>query len=225
MCKALPRWLWPALMLLPAAVFAAGMHIIKLPPPRMDDSGLCLMQALKHRHSTRAYSERPLPPQVLSDLLWAAFGINRPASGGRTAPSAHDWQEITIYVAMGDGLYRYEAKRHALIPVSHRDVRKLTGVQDFVATAPVNLIYVADFARMQGASYDDRRLYSAADTGFIAENVYLSATAQGLGSMVRATMKRADLDEAMGLAPREHITLAQTVGYPAHRKGTGNKRR
>ncbi len=176
--------------------------------------GRPLMQVLKDRSTSRSFSPEKLSPQVLSNLLWAAFGINRRDSGKRTAPSAMDRQEIDIYVAMADGLYLYEAKTHVLQPVLAGDIRALTGRQPFVAEAPLNLVYVADFGRMGKASKEEQDLYSAADTGFISENVYLFCASEGLATVVRGSVDREALAKAMRLRPDQKIILAQTVGYP-----------
>ena len=206
--------LWPALMLMvPALGTAADLPPIQLPAPQ-HHGGMPLMEALSARHSSREFASRPLPRRVLSDLLWASFGINRPDSGGRTAPSAHNWQEITVYLAMADGLYRYDAHDNRLVPVLDRDIRALTGTQDFVATAPLDLIYVADLNAMKGADEQDRLLYSAADTGFIAQNVYLYCASAGLNVVVRGSIDRSALAKAMGLGRGQRVVLSQTVGYP-----------
>jgi SagB-type dehydrogenase family enzyme len=176
------------------------------------------MQALKERHSTREFSTRALPPQLLSDLLWAASGVNRPDSGKRTAPSARDWREIDVYVVMAEGAYRYDSPTHTLKRVVSGDLRKLTGVQDFVATAPLNLVYVADRDRMSDAGAEQKVLYSAADTGFIAQNVYLFCASEGLATVVRGSVDRDALSVALGLGSHQQIILAQTVGYPASRE-------
>ena len=147
-------------------------------------------------------------------MLWAAFGVNRPDSGKRTAPSAMNWQEIDIYVATVDGLYLYDAKRHALKPVLAEDIRALTGGQPFVREAPVNLVYVADFSRMGKAKADDKLFYSAADTGFISQNVYLYCASEGLATVVRGSIDRPDLAKVMRLRPDQRVVLAQSVGYP-----------
>ncbi|HYA39446.1 MAG TPA: nitroreductase family protein [Candidatus Methylomirabilis sp.] len=187
---------------------------LPLPPPQTD-GGKPLMRALKERHSTREFSYEALPPQVLSNLLWAAAGVNRPASGQRTVPSARDWREIDVYVATADGMYRYDAKVHALRLLVARDLRALTGVQEFVAVAPVNLVYVADFDLMEGAAADQKEFYAATDAGFIAQNVYLYCASANLATVVRGSVDREALAKAMGLAPHLRIILAQTVGYPA----------
>jgi SagB-type dehydrogenase family enzyme len=185
---------------------------IELPKPQTE-GGRPLMQVLKDRHSSRQYSPEKLPPQELSNLLWAAFGINRPDSGKRTAPSARNWQEIDIYVATTDGLYLYQAKPHTLKPVLTKDVRAATGGQSFVTAAPVNLIFVADLSKM-GGSEQDKITTSAADTGFIGQNVYLYCASEGLATVIRGSVKKAELRDIMKLRSEQRIVLAQTVGYP-----------
>jgi SagB-type dehydrogenase family enzyme len=183
-------------------------------PKAQTEGGKPLMQALKERASSRAFSKEKIPLPVLSNLLWAAFGVNRPDSGRRTAPSAKNWQEIDLYVATEEGLYLYDAKKHALNPVVHEDIRALTGRQSFVTDAPVNLIYVADFLRTGDSSNEEREFYSAADTGFIGQNVYLFCASEGLATVVRGSIDRSALAKAMKLRPDQRIILAQTVGYP-----------
>ena len=194
------------------AAWAADILPIKLPPPQTE-GGKPLMQALKERKTTRAFSPEKLPDQVLSNLLWAACGVNRP-DGRRTAPSAVNWQEIDVYVALAEGLYLYDPKGHTLQPVLADDLRAESGTQPFVKDAPVNLIFVADYARMRGASEADKVFYSAADTGFVSQNVYLFCASEGLATVVRGLVNRAALHETMKLRPEQKIILAQTVGYP-----------
>jgi SagB-type dehydrogenase family enzyme len=193
--------------------FAETHNSIQLLKPQLE-GGRPLMQVLKDRSSSRSFSSEKLPVQVLSNLLWAAFGINRPDSGRRTAPSARNWQEIDIYVATADGLYLYDAKGHRLQTVLSEDIRNLTGQQSFVKEAPVNFVYVADFSRMTGAQKEDKEFYSAADTGFISENVYLVCTSEGLATVVRGSIDRQSLATAMKLRPDQKVILAQTIGYP-----------
>ena len=202
-----------ALLLCDAIAAEQQLTSLQLPAPQTE-SGRPLMQVLKERSTSRSFSARKLPPQVLSNLLWAAFGVNRPESGRRTAPSAKDRQEIDIYVAMAEGLYVYEAKTHVLQPVLAVDIRAMTGRQSFVADAPVNLVYVADLGRMGKVSKEEQDLYSAADTGFISENVYLFCASEGLATVVRGSVDRETLAKAMRLRPDQKIILAQTVGYP-----------
>ena len=151
------HWLCLAVLAFPAPVVAQQLQPVDLPAPQTT-GGMPLMQALKARHSTREFSSRKLPLQELSNLLWAAFGVNRPASGKRTAPSAMNWQETDIYVATADGLYVYDAGGNKLDPVLAEDVRAATGTQSYVGEAPVNLVYVADLAKTARASAQDRAL-------------------------------------------------------------------
>jgi SagB-type dehydrogenase family enzyme len=201
------------LIICPLLASAQELKPIQLPEPQTD-IGRPLMQVLKDRKSTRSFSTETLPRQVLSNMLWAAFGINRPDSGKRTAPSAVNWQEIDIYVATADGLYLYDANSHSLKRVLKDDVRAMTGRQPFVQEAPVNLIYVADFSRMGSATAEDKELYSAADTGFIGQNVYLYCASEGLATVVRGSIDRPALAKAMNLRPDQKVILAHTVGYP-----------
>jgi SagB-type dehydrogenase family enzyme len=196
-----------------APVLAQDTKIMKLPEPNMK-GGMPLMEALSLRQTGREFSDRQLPAQVLSDLLWAAFGVNRPESGKRTAPSAMNLQEIDIYVALAEGFYRFRPEEHDLEMISGNDIRAMTGGQDFVAGAPVNLVFVADYARMTRGSAADKDFYSATDTGFISQNVYLFCASEGLATVVRGWVDREVLAKAMGLGQDQKIILAQTVGYP-----------
>jgi nitroreductase len=184
----------------------------KLPPPRAS-GGKPLIDALKLRRSIREYADRPLPPQVLSDLLWAAFGINRP-SGDRTAPYWRHVMVIDVYAAMEDGVWLYEPKTHALLPHLPDDIRPATGLQDFVGTAPLNLVYVAHGERMQDISAEERRLYASVDTGFIGQNVYLFCASEGLATVFRGAVDYDKLGHTMKPGEGQFVTFAQTVGYP-----------
>ncbi len=172
------------------------------------------MQVLSQRQSGRAFSYKEVPLQVLSDLLWAAFGINRPETGNRTAPSAFNLQEICVYVARSDGLYYYDAKANTLVPVVARDIRVFTGRQPFVKEAPVELIYVAELRKMDRVPATEQDFYAAADTAFISENVYLFCASAGLTTVVRNFIDKVTLSKEMGLRPGNMIVLAQSVGYP-----------
>jgi SagB-type dehydrogenase family enzyme len=202
-----------ALLVSPALLLAQELKPFELPKPQTD-GGKPLMQALKARHSTRSFKPDKLPAQLLSNLLWAAFGVNRPDAGKRTAPSAMNWQEIDIYVATADGLYVYDAKANRLNRVLNEDVRAATGTQDFVKGAPVNLVYVADLARTRDAGPDERTVYNAVDTGVIVQNVYLFCASEGLATVVRGSVDRAALAKVMKLRPNQRIIVAQTVGFP-----------
>jgi SagB-type dehydrogenase family enzyme len=210
------KWMGAGLLMMSmtASGLAQDSAAIKLPPPETA-GGMPLMQALKARHSTREFDSRALPPQLLSNLLWAANGVNRPDSGKRTAPSARDWREIDVYVATAEGAFRYDPPTHTLKRVVAGDIRSLTGVQDFVATAPVNLVYVADLDRMGDAGAEQKARFSAADAGFIAQNVYLFCASAGLATVVRGLFDQAVLAKTLGLGSQQRIILAQSVGYPA----------
>ena len=196
-----------------ATGLAQGPKPIQLPPPQTE-IGKPLMQVLKLRQTSRSFDSKKLPLQELSNLLWAANGINRPESGKRTAPTAVNWQEIDVYVALPEALYLYEARTHSLTMVVAKDLREATGSQGFVKDAPLNLIFVADFAKMKNASEENKNLYSGTDTGFISQNVYLYCASQGLATVVRGMVDRPSLSKAMQLRPDQKIILAQTVGYP-----------
>jgi len=208
-------FVWAFSIICAASIFAEEIKLVLLPNPQVD-GGRPLMRVLKDRSSTRSFGPEKLSVQVLSNLLWAAFGINRPDTGKRTAPTAVNRQEIDIYVATADGLYLYEAGSHVLKLITSDDIRVLTGRQDFVKEAPANLIYVADFSRMGTAPKEDKELYSAADTGFISQNVYLYCASERLATVVRGSIDRQALAKAMNLRPDQKIILAQSVGY--HKK-------
>jgi len=200
------------LSMAPNISLAEAQKPIELLKPQIG-SGNPLMQLLWKRISSREFSPKPLPVEVLSNMLWAAFGINRP-DGKRTAPTARNRQEIDIYVATVRGLYLYDAKTNLLNPILAEDIRGMTGRQPFVKEAAVNLIYVADYSKMGTATNEVKDLYSAAATGFISENVYLYCASEGLGTVVRANIDRPALANAMKLRPDQKIILAQSVGYP-----------
>ena len=193
---------------------AQDLPDIALPAPRTE-GGKPLMQVFKDRQSSRAFAAEKLSNQIVADLLWAAAGVNRADSGKRTAPSARNWQEIEVYAVMEGGVYLYDAKANLLRAVMKDDIRKLTGTQDFVASAPLTLVYVADISKMTGSSPDDHDLYVGVDTGFISENVYLFCASEGLATVVRGSVDRKALAEALNLPENKRVTFAQTVGYPA----------
>ena len=194
-------------------IYAQELKPIKLLAAQTE-GGKPLMQALKDRKSMREFSPKELPLQVISDMLWAACGINRPDSGHRTDPTAMNMQEIDIYVSKSDGLYLFDAKTNILAPVVAEDLRSLTGKQPFVKDAPINLIYVADLSKMSKLSIGDADFYAATDTGFISENVYLFCAFSGLATVVRGMIDKPALAKAMKLKPNQKIILAQTIGYP-----------
>ena len=196
----------------PRPVKGDARATIKLPAPDKR-GGLPLMQALAKRRSSREFSGKPLPLPILSNLLWAAFGVNR-RGGGRTAPSAINAQEIDVYVALPGGAYLYDATAHTLKLVAASDLRRVTGYQDFVDDAPLDLVYVADHARMRMVPVAQRESYASAAAGAIAQNVYLYSATAGLATVIRAWIDRSAIADALGLSHEQQVLLSQTVGYP-----------
>ena len=192
---------------------AQEQKTIALPPP-VTDGGMPLMQALKNRQTAREFSDRKISGQLLSNLLWAAWGINRNDVKKRTAPSAMNEQECDVYVSTAEGVFVYDAVNNSLIQVSKEDVRDKTGLQDFVKTAPVNMVFVANYSRMVKSSDADRERYVYADAAFISENVYLFCASEGLATGVRANIDKESCAKALQLKPEQHVILGQAVGYP-----------
>lgn len=185
---------------------------IVLPTPEKE-GGLPLMEVLMKRRSGRTFSEKELDLQTLSNLLWATFGYGM---GGkrRTAPSSHNRQETDLYVALSSGTYLYDPAQNELKMVLDEDIRSLTGMQDFVGVAPLNIIYVADTSKITGK--DERGTIETAyvDTGFISQNAYLYCASAGLVTVTRAMIDKPALAAKLSLRPEQVITLAQTVGCP-----------
>jgi hypothetical protein len=201
-----------------------GLQTIVLPQPEKD-GGKTVMASLVERKTTRTISSKELPMQVISNLLWAGFGVNRDTSGfgkkGRTAPSASNSQEIDLYVALPKGVYIYEAVNHCLLPVAEGDFRSRSGRRSAV-TAPLNIFYIADLSRYDlGPSQPDREIgdpevqksYFYTDTGFIAQNVYLFAASFGLAAWFH-NCDRESIIKEFSLKPTQRVLFAQTVGYP-----------
>lgn len=190
------------------------MNTIELPEPRKS-GGKPLLDVLAKRETVREMKPDALSLQLLSDIVWAAFGINRPEIGKRTAPSARNAQEIDVYVALPEGLYLYRPDKNVLESVLEKDVRAASGRQDWVGTTPVNLIYVADDERMKDFADSEKVHLAAADAAFIAENVCLFCTSEDLAAVVRNDVDKAGLAKEMGLGSDKRVVLAQSVGYPA----------
>jgi nitroreductase len=191
------------------------MDTMQLPTPRLQGN-LTLEAALKKRHSTREYLPDALTLEQVSALLWAGFGVNRPGSWGRTAPTTCDTQEIVVYAILSEGAWRYDAREHRLLRVRTGDLRALTGTQAFVPIAPLNLVYVVDQERMAAAGEIDPQehgVLAGADVGCIVENIYLYCAGAGLATVVRGQIDRRALGAALGLKPYQRVTLAQSVGF------------
>ncbi len=180
-------------------------------PAAHKSGGRPLLDAVRERKTTREFDPKPLPAQVVSDLLWTAFGVNRPENDHRTAPSAMNSQEIDIYVAAANGLFIYQPKEHGLKQVSGQDIRIKTGSQ---FGAPLELIFVGDLSRLVKAKPEDRPHYADVDTGFISQNVYLYCASEGLATVVHELGDRKVLAQAMNLRADQRLVLAQAVGYP-----------
>jgi hypothetical protein len=201
-----------------------GLQDIVLPKPDKD-GGKSILATIAERKTTRSISSKELPIQVISNLLWAGFGVNRDSGGfgkkGRTAPSASNSQEIDLYVALARGIYIYEAAGHQLLPVAEGDFRARSG-RGKAATAPLNIFYIADLSRYDlGPSQPDRKIgdpeiqksYYYTDTGFIAQNIYLCAASLGLAAWFHNCDKENTIKE-FKLKPTQRVLFAQTVGYP-----------
>jgi SagB-type dehydrogenase family enzyme len=190
---------------------------IKLPEPDKK-GGAPLMQALNDRMSAREYDSRELTPDQLSNLLWAAWGINRQADGKHTAPSSNNKQEMSVYVIMKSGLYLYIPESNILKQIHNRDIRKAAGKQDFVEIAAVNLVFVSDLKKAgitdPEKAGNEALNTSFINTGFMAQNVYLWCASEKLACVVRGWFDAQELAKAMELAPYQRIIITQTVGYP-----------
>lgn len=202
------------LLLCPICVSSAqDTNTIALPAPETS-GGMPFMETIRQRQTLREIKRDRLPPRLLSNLLWAAFGINRPETAHRTAPSAMNSQELDIYVAMQEGLYLYEPKPNQLRLVASRDIRAKTSGQAFGTNAPVTLLFVADLSRLAKARPETKLLYANFDAGCISQNVYLYCASAGLATVVH-DLDRAPLRPLLGLRPEQEIIMAQAVGYPA----------
>jgi hypothetical protein len=198
---------------------AQGLPAIALRKPQTKGAK-SLLEALGERKTSRELGEEKLSPQILSNLLWAAFGINRLESGGRTAPSALGVKEMDVYVFLAEGVYLYDAASHSLKPVLSGDHRSKAGTQAGVGRAPVSLLYVADLQKYsagRGMRIDPATqiAWSNAHAGFIGQNVYLYAASEGLGAWFRALVDAAALTALLSLRPAQKVMYSQSVGYPA----------
>jgi len=197
------------------AAFAIGQlfsQSIDLPAPQKS-GGMPLMEALAKRSTARAFDTKEISMQQLSNLLWAAFGVNRP-DGKHTAPSARNFQETDIYVLIKQGAYVYDANNNRLDQVLAEDIRNLGGSQAFVKDAPVTLIFVADLAKMGSGDNEGKKNTANIDVGYISQNVYLYCASEGLATGARGSVDRSALGPKLNLRSDQTIILAQSVGYP-----------
>lgn len=197
-----------------APSFAETTAAIDLPPPATN-GGKSLMQALQSRRSIRDYSDRALPNEVLSNLLWAAWGVNRPETDGRTAPHWHNAYALDIYLTRADGVWVYAPKGHRIVFHMNGDLRAQTTTgQPFVGAAPLNLVYAVDLAKLTPASDGEKAIAAAACAAVVAQNVYLYCASAGLATVLRQSVPGAALAKTLQLQPSQIIQFAQTVGYP-----------
>ncbi|MFO7867927.1 MAG: SagB/ThcOx family dehydrogenase [Bacteroidales bacterium] len=186
---------------------------VQLPAPQTD-GGIPLMEALSKRKTTREFNaNKDISKQLLSNILWSGFGYNRDEK--RTAPSALNMQEIMLFVFNKDGIYQWNAQKNILTPVSQGDKRELAGKQDFVKDAAVNIVYVADFSKMEEHYTDDTEKMNMAhvDCGFIGQNVYLFAASENLNCVFRGYIDKEQLHSTLELNQNQHVLFSQSIGY------------
>jgi SagB-type dehydrogenase family enzyme len=200
-------------LIVTANMHAQELSVIKLSEPNKS-GGTPVMKVFNDRHSDREYASTPIRPQDLSDLLWAANGINR-SDGKRTAPSARNVQDVDVYVILPKGAYFYEAKTHSLNPVSAGDHRNaVASGQDFAATAPMCIVLVTELARLGDASAERTKLMGAVDIGIVSQNINMVCAALGLSTVPRATMDHTALKKVLKLTDTQMAIMNNPVGYP-----------
>lgn len=197
-----------------AATSCKAQDNIQLPKPSMDNK-VTLMQALQNRHSTREYADKQIPDDVLSTVLWAACGINRPGEGKITAPSAINVQDIQVYVVRQDGAYLYQPKSNSLEKVSSKDLRAaVAGRQSFAASAPVSLVLVSNHNKFpQQMPREAKTRMGVVDAGYISENICLACSALELNTVPRMTMDTEALKKDLGLDDNYDLVLNSQIGY------------
>jgi len=191
----------------------AQNKIIQLPAPDLSQSK-SLLYTLQHRASERNFDTLQLSQQELSNLLWAAYGVNRKESGKRTVPSAMNRQNINLYVFLPQGIFRYDGTNHSLVQISDKDCRTMTGTQEFVKKAATNFVYTAKLSAFEGIGDEEKIIFSSITVGCIVQNVHLYCASAGLGSVARASMQKSELSKLLQLPEDEKIILAQSIGFP-----------
>jgi SagB-type dehydrogenase family enzyme len=194
------------------ACTAQDHKVIKLLPPNKE-GGKPLMKALSERQSNRDFIDKELTDQQLSDLLWAAYGVNRPDKNKRTAPSAYDKQEVDIYLTTAKGAFLYDAFNHSIVEISQNDIRAKTGKQGFVGTAAINLIYVLDKKKASSNDENQAVAWASVTAGAAVQNVYLYCASENLGCVVRGWVDKEAMTTELKLNGEQVVLLAQTVGY------------
>ena len=203
-----------ALLIVSMSMYSQELKEIKLNAP--DKSrGSSVMKALSDRHSIREYDTKEISLKDLSDLLWAANGINRQEDGKRTAPSAMDRREIDVYMINKDGAYLYDVNEHALKPVSSGDFRKAVAAQqEFAATAPISIVLVANLEKLGDPTKEGTRMTANFDAGIVCQNINLFCAAVGLATVPRGSMNQDELRIALKLSDTQIISINNPVGYP-----------
>lgn len=196
------------------AILGFGQPTKILLPAPDTTGGKPLMQTLNERKTSRTFvKEKNFNLQQVSDLLWAAFGVNRP-NGKRTAPTAMDEREIDIYVCLPTGTFIYDAEQNSLLVVDSADHRAEMGKQPFVGNASVVLAFVVDFAKMKNTLEPaDKDFYSAVDVGYISQNVYLYCASENFSTVVLGWIDKDVIKKVLKLNNQQKILLTQCVGY------------
>lgn len=184
--------------LLSSLFICGASQALNLPKP---DISSPLLQTIDARKTGRAYSNKPISEQTLSNILWAAFGTN--SRNTRTIPTAMNQQNLKVFVIYNNAVWQYDGKNNKLIKLETTDLMPFIAKQDFVKNAPLQLIYAG------GKKFAD------AHSGSAYENVSLYAAEQGLASVVRGSIDREALHQALNLADDEIVTFNQVIGYPA----------
>lgn len=188
------------------------MKDIMLPSPQKT-GGITLREALSVRCSTRNYSNKEIPLQTISNLLWDGWGYSHANGKLRTAPSSHNRQEMTLYVLLDSGTYIYDAAENCLKAHMERDLRMLSCVQEYAMKAPLQIVLVSETSKITGKTPQGVIESAYANAGYISENLYLGAAAEGLVTVARAMVPKAELAIALGCTPTQIVTLVQTVGF------------
>ena len=208
---------WGVLLLCAVDMQAQSMEMKAIPEIKLNapdkTRGSSVMKALNDRQSVREYSSENIRPQDLSDLLWAANGVNRP-DGKRTAPSCRNFQDVEVYVILTDGAYWYDAKNHSLLQVATGDYRRAVAAgQDFAAAAPMSIVLVADMTKYGNMS-ENSKLMAAIDVGIVSQNINIACAGLGLATVPRGTMDHAALKTALKLTDTHLLLINNPVGYP-----------
>jgi SagB-type dehydrogenase family enzyme len=194
-----------------AAQVSDNNREIRLPEPQ-NHGGKPLMECLNERKSLREFSDRQLDLQNLSNLLWASYGVNR-QDGRRTAPTARNLQDISIYVIMEKGVYMWESTKNLLILVQEGDQRKETGSQSFVSKAQWNIAIVSDLSKFGDIEDPNSLKYSAMSAGYVSENIYLFCASFDLATVARAIFDQQTMKKILHLKETEQVMLVHSVGF------------